>query len=55
MAVVIRDRRLLFRIDVIIFTDSIPATCTGKCTGSAIVNAIGGILPYNYNCMKMTV
>ncbi|MBL56985.1 MAG: hypothetical protein CMP61_07360, partial [Flavobacteriales bacterium] len=35
--------------DVLIFTDSIPATCTGKCTGSAIISVIGGLLPYNYN------
>ena len=34
--------------DVIIFTDSIPQLVL-VCTGSAIVNAIGRILPYNYN------
>ena len=34
--------------EMLLGSDSIPATCTGICTGSAIVVPSGGVGPYNY-------
>ena len=34
--------------EILLSSDSIPATCTGICTGSAIVIPSGGVEPYNY-------
>ncbi|MBO73353.1 MAG: hypothetical protein CMD35_07045, partial [Flavobacteriales bacterium] len=36
-------------LEMILGSDSIPATCTGICTGSAIVIPSGGVAPYSQN------
>ena len=34
---------------ILLVTDSLEATCSGICTGVALVDATGGTLPYTYN------